>query len=267
LEQGGYEFRRLVPGAEQVVREATAATFTTHQAMTYQQEVLSVDLEKKSFVLNHIAPPPAFLPRRPPGEERTYSYFGGFYGKRTASALLEGFALHLRSAPNSRFICAGTSPQAVLPDAERLGISAAVKVCSRVDDIRPLMAETDVLVSVDAASGPPVFLSTKLVEYLVVNRPVLLISPARSPGAALARRFERTVIHVSREDPEAIADGLNRAGETQAEDPEYAARFARMDEFSAHVVARRFLDEISERCIHSPQTDKSSLTHFHSITP
>jgi hypothetical protein len=243
-EQDCPEVTRLLPGAGRIVQDSQAVTFPTIEGLAYQERVLSVNLDAKGFVLNHIAPPPSYLPPRKSSTGKIFGYFGAFYEMRTGFALLEGFAEHLRSYPDSRFVCVGTSPEAVLPTASRLGILEAVSVHARVDDIRPMMGEVDVLVSVDAAFGPAIFLPTKLVEYLVVNRPILLISPADSPGAVLARRFDRTVVHVATESPEAIAEGLRRTGELDADKSDYAERFARMDEFSGRIVAKRFLDKM-----------------------
>lgn len=249
LEQDSVEFRHLQPGVRRVTEESSAVSFPTAEGLSHQEQILSLELKSKSFVLNHIAPPPRLLPTRPPGRAKVFGYFGAFYGKRTATALLEGFAQHLRSHPEARLLCVGSNPASVLPDARRLGIQAAVAVHERVDDIYPVMATVDVLVSLDAMTGPAIFMPTKMVEYFVVNRPILLISPATSPGAALSERFQRTVVHVWETAPDVIAEGFRKAGEVKAGGAEYADRFAGMEPFSSKAVARYFLAEVERRQI------------------
>jgi len=250
------EVTRMLPGARRVVQDSQAVTFPTLEGLVHQSRVLSVNLDSKGFVLNHIAPPSIYLTPHESRTSKIFGYFGAFYEMRTGLALLEGFAKYLRSYPDSRLVCVGTNPESVLPSATRMGILEAVSVRARVDDIRPMMVEVDVLVSVDAAFGPAIFLPTKLVEYLVVNRPILLISPSDSPGAALARRFERTVVHVANETPDAIADGMRRAGELETCESAYVERFVGMDEFKSCVVAKRFLDEMVKHEI-APQPTAS----------
>jgi glycosyltransferase involved in cell wall biosynthesis len=251
-EEDSQGFQLMMGGVKKVIAGSLAVTFTTQQAMDYQERMLNANLSDVGFVLNHIAPKPTYLPIRKGGPGRTFGYFGGFYGKRTASVLLEGFALHLHSHPHSRLLCVGTDPDVVVPDINRLGIGDSVRVHGRVSDVRPLMDDIDVLLSVDATAGPAIFLPTKLVESLVVNRPVLLLSPATSPGASLARRFQRTVVHASKTSPQAVAEGLRLAKNIEATEAEYRDRFLGMEEFGAQVVARRFLAEMENRNIGKP---------------
>lgn len=249
LEPGSRVFKRLCGHARRLIQDSQAVTFTTPQALGYQQRAISMQLGAKAFVLRHIAPDPTWLPCRRNPAQTTCAYIGSFYGKRTATALLEGFALHLKSSPDSRFLFVGSDPNAILPDAERLGIARAIQLVERVKDVRPYLAAADVLVAVDDFHGEPVFLSTKLVEYMVVNRPVLLISPANSPGAGLAMRFERTMQLVARQDTREIAGALTSVAGLRPDDKDYLSRFEGMNEFSAQAVASQVLHEAEKRGI------------------
>lgn len=241
------DYGLLLGGARRLGRESQALTLTNAQALAFEQKVLSVNLD--AFVLNHVAPQPVFLPPRKNVSGRVFAYFGLFYAERKAHALLEGFHQHLRHYPEDRLLFVGTEPQTVLPEAERLGISQVVRVMARVDDVRQVMGEVDVLVATDSFLGVPVFLSTKLVEYLMVNRPVVLISPAQSPGTQLLARFPETAKVATSEAAQIVSEGLAAAASIQSDDSAYQTRFAKMEDFSPRAVSRRFLAEAEARGI------------------
>jgi len=233
-------FRRLRSHACRLARTAQALTFTTEQALAFQERCLGVDLRAKAFVLPHIGPAPGTLPRREDGAP-TFIYIGSFYGKRQPDTLLDGFARHLNQCPSSRFVFLGTDPASIMPTATRLAVSHAVRIVGTVKDVRPWLAAADVLVAVDACEGEPVFMSTKLVEYLVVDRPILLLSPSSSPGAVLLQRFPSTTRRVGCEDPMMICRSMDELLKTTVRPEDYASRFEQMREFSAGCVASRFL--------------------------
>lgn len=243
---GTHLFRRLRHYSRRLLRPAQAITFTTPEALAFQEKCLGFPLAEKSFVLPHVAPEPAWLPARsePPS---TFAYLGSFYGKRNARALLEGFARHRQSRPGSRFVFVGADPATVLPDAERLGIVAAVEVRPRVKDVKPAMADADVLVALDADFGEPVFMTTKIVEYLMVNRTVLMVSPESSSSARLVRRFPETAILAPGEDPARIAASMTAALQLRGGREDFARRFQGMSDFSAPRVAAQFLAEAARR--------------------
>jgi hypothetical protein len=240
------EYQSTLDSVRRLARESQVLTFTTQGAVAFQETMVG-ELGGKAFVLNHVAPEPAFLPRRRPAPGRVFAYFGLFYGARNATGLLRGFCHHQRSHPEDRLLFVGTDPQSVIPEAGRLGIAASVQVMERVDNVREVMAKMDVLVATDSFLARPVFLSTKLVEYLVVNRPILLLSPAQSPGATLLRRFPETTRVVSSERIDDVSAGLAQAAACVVDDSAYRQRFAQMDAFSARSVAELFLQQARVR--------------------
>jgi hypothetical protein len=246
-------FARMLYYAHKLVRDTQALTFTTAQGLAFQERSVKTSLSTKAFVLNHVAPEPSVLPP-PPDAKPTFAYIGSFYGKRTPDALLEGFAQHLKSSRGSSFLFVGTDPTSIAPQAARLGIVDSLRVIPRVKNILPHLATAHALVTVDAAQDEPVFLPTKIIEYLVVDRPVLVISPAKSPAAALAKRFQRSVLHVPPDQPQAIADGLTQTLHLKPDPQDYSDRFQQMQEFTGPTVAARFLEEAAARGVSSHWT-------------
>jgi glycosyltransferase involved in cell wall biosynthesis len=243
---GTHLFRRLRNYSRRLLGPAQAITFTTPEALVFQEKCLGLPIAAKSFVLPHVAPLPIWL-EPPPAQPPTFAYLGSFYGRRNARALLEGFARHRQSSAASRFVFVGADPATVLPDAERLGLGAAVEVRPRVKDVKPAMAGADVLVALDADFGEPVFMTTKIVEYLMVNRTVLMVSPESSSSARLVRRFPETAILAPGEDPARIASAMTAALKLAGKREDFARRFQGMSDFSAPSVAAQFLAEVARR--------------------
>lgn len=238
-------FRRQAAYSREVLNQAGTITFTTREALKFQERSTELELERKSFVLQHIGPEPAWLAKNS-DQSPVFAYIGSFYGKRNANALLEGFSAVLKTHPKARFVFVGSNPAWVLPEAERLGVAAAVEVTPRVKDVQPCMANADVLVALDADCGEPVFMTTKIVEYLLVNRPVLMVTTANSPSAQLVRRFPTSTVLVN-EASDAIASGLDQALKLSPSDAEYRNRFKGMHDFTAAGVAKTFLSEVARR--------------------
>jgi hypothetical protein len=233
----------------QIVEASAAITFTNSEALAYQERILSLPIKDRAFVLNHIAPEPVFFPDHERSDEATLVYAGTFSGKRTARPLLKGFALYLQYSPSSSFYFVGPQASAILPEACRLKIAERIKIWPWVKNPRTFFEQASILVAVDSADGEAVFLSTKLIEYLVVNRPVLLLSPRESPGAQLTQRFCSTVKLVCNENARAICEGMIFLKYTKSDKDEYLDRFKIMEEFNGSAVAALFLREAVRRGI------------------
>ena len=52
-------------------------------------------------------------------------------------------------------------------------------------DIDSALEHSDILVDIDGDDLRPVFISSKLKDYLLINRPILSITPAESPSAKI----------------------------------------------------------------------------------
>lgn len=102
--------------------------------------------------------------------------------------------------------------------------------------------------AVDSEVGEPVLLSTRMVEYMVVNRPVLLISPTESPAARLARLSPSTVIRAEPGDAAGIARAMRVLSELAVSPEDYQRRFeATMRNHAGDRVATGLVIELLRR--------------------
>jgi glycosyltransferase involved in cell wall biosynthesis len=229
--------RRLYEG---VVSRASGVSFTTREAIGYSERTMGIALGEKAFVLNHVAPEARVLGSPPTAAGPVFLYAGRFYGRRGPDALLQGFALYRSAHPGATLRFVGAEASAIMEEADRLGIAGAVAVFPFTRDLGAHLAEADVLLAVDAADETPVFLSTKVVDYFVVDRRVLLVTPPGSPAARLAERAPGTALCVV-ETAAAIARGMGDLVAMQPGAEAFRERFLNMREFSGEVVATRLL--------------------------
>ncbi|MGQ0698902.1 MAG: glycosyltransferase [Panacagrimonas sp.] len=231
------EYPHVMRGLARIARQARGATFTNAQEAAYQLLHLPPLADGWAQVLNHIAPVPKTF--GPPPASTRFVYIGSFSDSRPPDALLRGFALYSRTAPEARIHCVGTRPEKVLPAAGRCGVTDRVKVEPYARDISNWQAQASVLLAVDWLAGEPVYLLTKIVESFVVDRPLLLLTQAGSPGAKLAAQCLDTVVCVTSTDPAEVAEGFRRAAEMARTPGDYAHRRRLMEPFSADRVAAR----------------------------
>ena len=146
----------------------------------------------------HAGPAPA-MPRTD-GPLRLV-YTGRFYeGVRVPNVFLDAIAeLHRASALNGRIEIefVGSRMETYAQQSSALGLDGIVHFRSRVspDHARTLAASADVLLVIDAPSdGPSLFLPSKLIDYLPLEKPIFGITPLNGPSGDLIRELGYPVV-------------------------------------------------------------------------
>ncbi len=224
-------------GLQKMVDAAGAITFTNNETVAYQRKYLNFDLPK-AHVLNHVSPEPVIFGS--PGQAGCFYHVGGVGPSRSPIPLLKGFALHLSSYPNSRLYFVGAHAKYVEPEIDVLGLSSTVKVLPFTNDVKAVFEKAGVLVSIDTLVEPAIFTPTKIVEYMVTDRPILAITPKNSPVSKLLTRVPETGVVVNDYSPQAVAQGMAEAVEMRWSRERYEARLAHMSDFSAAEIVNKF---------------------------
>lgn len=227
----------VMQGLRRIADHAQGASFVTEQALRYELQFLPPKPAGWAQTLNHIAPEPAEF-GAPDGDTR-FVYIGSFSDSRPPDALLAGFARYAQAVPDARIHCVGTRADSVRPAAQRAGVAERVLLEPYTRDIQAWQARASVLLAVDWLAGEPVYMLTKTIESMVVDRPLLLLTQAGSPGAALAAQCPDTVVCVTSTAADAVADGFARAAQMARRPGDYAARRALLAPYAADQVARR----------------------------
>ncbi len=187
--------QRFMADLQRMVDQAVALTFTNEETVAYQRRFLHFDRDK-AFVLNHIGPPAKVF--GPPETNTDFYYLGAVGPTRPADILLAGFHRYRQRHGDARLVFVGSSAEYLRSIAPRCGGLDNVEILPFTAQVEAKMRAAAVLLSLDADIHPAVFTSTKIVEYLRVDRPVLAITPAGSPVDKLMTRAPDTTVVVNR---------------------------------------------------------------------
>lgn len=246
-----YPGDQFLQDLQKIVDYAKALTFTNTETIAYQKKFLSFEGES-AFVLNHVAPKRSVFGA--PAEGKNYYYLGSIGPPRPLRLLLEGFKLHLLDHPDARLHLVGSNPKHVLPEVRRFGLEKSVILLPFTQDTQAVMARANGLISVDADIQTPVFTPTKIVEYLMTDRPILALTPEKSPVHTLLDQSNGTGIAVTEYTPTAIAAGFNHLATTRYSNDLYRHRADIMDAFSPDAINNQFNKILLQTGIIEPQS-------------
>lgn len=186
-----------------VVLGADGLVFVTQQTADVVMRKYPDDCRRKVHVVPH-GYDRAQMPQMPQIAAETREsprrlrlvYTGRFYeGLRTPGPLFEALASLRRQGritDELELILVGPGMSAFEPDVRRLGLGAVVSLAGRQPYAEALRAaaSADVLIVVDAPSRTPsLFLPSKLVDYLMLRKPMLGLTPQDGASADLLRRL------------------------------------------------------------------------------
>jgi glycosyltransferase involved in cell wall biosynthesis len=236
--QDGKEGASFTRDLQKIVDFSCGVTFTNRQSLQFQKKYLNIK-DDKGFVLNHVATPSRFFGK--PSNPQRFVHIGTVSRHRPADPLLAGFALYNKKYPQSRLCFIGNVQGYLQPLVEKMGLSGCVDILPFTKEVDRVMFEAGVLVCLDAKMDEPLFTPTKIIEYLLCDRPILAVTPAGSPVAELLERSPLTTVAVTTYSPENISSGFSQAAEISYVEDNFRHRFASMDDFSANSVCKDFM--------------------------
>ena len=189
------------------IRNSEWISFTTEQARIFQGYITPLIRSHKTIVIPNILPiyrEKLCLKSR--FKEKYISYVGSFYGSRRPDELLLGYSKYLAEGGDAVLRFIGTSPAILTEKIKKFGLSNRVEILPFQSDVTPFLHQSTILIAVDSFEAPPVYLSTKLVEYLSTAVHILLISPDKSPGSLLIRKTGGGIC--VKNDPDDIANAI-----------------------------------------------------------
>ena len=224
--------KRMIRQMRDYVNEADILSFGNSRMISYQEQLLSIPLKNRAFV----SPDPAtgLFVRLAPNKRKTrlvkLVFLGNIYGNRNPTHLFN--ALSSITEVSFRFIIYGISFQSV---------PSYVEFRSRTNNVERALQEADILVDIDGDDQIPVFVSSKLKDYLAVNRPILSITPPDSPSRDLLKGMK--TVEVSNNTPCDIKRSIIKLIESEYSEKNYEERIPVVESFSAN----RIVGEIAYR--------------------
>ncbi len=205
-----------------IIEDSDAVVFVTEEAARLVMRKYPTALAGKARIVPHgydrgvLARLPA-VPASDAGGPRPLllAHVGAFYpGLREPVALLRALATLDRERPLAgrlRLRLVGPFADRYRPLVQALGLDSMVEIAAPVSRRESLIEATraDVLLVIDGpAAGESVFLPSKLVDYLMLRKPILGLTP--SQGATARVLSEAGFPVAATDDVAAIADAVGR---------------------------------------------------------
>lgn len=191
-EDDGYKqgLRRLMA---KYLSEADAFFSTNDQMLAYQ---LTTFKTSKKLITNVIYNPSIGgfkqFPRFDSGTHY-FIYTGGIYGARKVKYLLEGFERLTKKFPNSSIIFVGPP----LPPSSFQYLSnktiGKIKVLPYTKELDKYYSYATALIDIDADIKDDVFLSSKIINYIMVNKIIISETGENSPSRRLFRNINSII--------------------------------------------------------------------------
>ncbi|MEX2161703.1 MAG: glycosyltransferase [Anaerolineales bacterium] len=188
-----------------VIDNANAVVFTSRPTIDLVMQKYPAEWKKKTSVIPHGYDSRWLEKSKSAGRERQrlrVVHTGSVYGLRSLKGLMEALVL-VKTEPgileHLDIVLVGRikEQERWQKFAERNGISGSLSFVGQVSYGESLMyaSTADVLMIIDAPSeGESVFLPSKLVDYLMYQKPILGLTPDHGATASLLRRLNCVVI-------------------------------------------------------------------------
>ena len=174
----GYR-KRMIKTMNRILPFADSISFGNSAMSNYQQSIVNYPFLDKSFIVpDPVRTGALYDEKREKKGVFTIVYLGALYGNRNPRPLFEAMA---------RINSNVSRCELIVYDINRTNIKAPdfVRFVGRTDDVRKALLNSDLLLNIDGDDTIPVFISSKLKEYLCCCRPILSITPEGSPSGEL----------------------------------------------------------------------------------
>lgn len=164
-----------------------------------------------------------------------FLYTGGLYGPRKKEALIDGFRLFIKEYPQAKLIFVGNNSKRDFQCAEDLILSNNVEIKGFTPNLQSLYNEATALIDINAYFDNDVFLSSKIINYLPIMKPIISITGNNSPSRNIFTE-DSSIIHCSH-NAEDINWALNRTINMPEQNIEQRKIY--LDIFSVSTIAQK----------------------------
>lgn len=168
-------------------------------------------------------------------------YTGSIYGPRKKEALLDGFRLFLKRQPDATLTFVGLFRPDNFHGYEDLIESRNIVLVEFTNDLQPYYDNATILIDINTYFENDVFLSSKIINYLPIERPIISITGANSPSRNLFID-DSSIIHCEHNSKE-VYEAINKA---LASEFDYSNRKKYIDMMSIDSQIRTLYDIIKK---------------------
>jgi len=227
------------------LKAATLISMNNHRMIAFMQHEYHMDILGKSFVVPDCCESEKkFYPVRN-AYKYVFSYIGNFYTvARTPTKLIAGFAKAFEQNPSIQLKIIGDNK--INLDDYHLSnpCKSNIEIIQWVADVGEYMAQSDVLIDVDADLVNDVFISSKLKTYLTCNRLILSVTAINSPSYTYLIDVKDSVILSTHDTAEISRSILEAVGKCRT-DIDYSDRDGLIARFNVSNVADTIISQFN----------------------
>ena len=186
--------RRLTKFFFKYVSQADAFFSSNKQMLDYEVSYMPNYTGVKDYLYTPIRNE-AIIKSKPKGDI-IFLYTGGLYGPRKKEALIDGFRLFIKEYPQAKLIFVGNNSKRDFQCAEDLILSNNVEIKGFTPNLQSLYNEATALIDINAYFDNDVFLSSKIINYLPIMKPIISITGNNSPSRNIFTE-DSSIIHCS----------------------------------------------------------------------
>jgi hypothetical protein len=222
-----------------ILRNADLLSFGTQAMMEYEQSLIPFNILNKSFVSPDIASSNSlrFLSMQE-SKVVKFVFYGSIYGNRQPQILFNVIQDLIKMHKyNCEFLIYAPEPK------KKIYNYNFIKYLGRINNPIDAFAQSTILVDIDGDDSFPVFISSKLKDYLLVNRPILSITPSNSPVNKLVHDLK--TIKTTQNNYESIFKSIQYILASALNDDDYLERNYLIQLFSPESVVNEIIKELS----------------------
>lgn len=226
---------RQIKLMEKILPIADKISFGNQAMLDYQHTLLKYDFTHKSFISPDPAPTKEFFYKeKQQHKELVLTFLGSFHGNRKPETLFKAIDIVNNSGVKCKL--------RIYDDKRGIQAPSFIEYVGRTKDVVGAMLDSDILVDVDADDKIPVFVSSKIKDYLNCGRPILSITPNNSPSRQLFSGMK--TISLCSNNPIDISTVIIQLSKTNYYQKDYIERKCIIEQFKADVVAKEIINQM-----------------------
>lgn len=215
-------------------------SFGTDKMRTFEEKQLDLKLDP-SFISPDAASSSKMIETKPANRKYVIVYLGGFNISRNPHNIFR--AIKRLNSEGANIELRIYSKSVPIYNNEDFDF---IRCMGRVADTSIALRDADAFLDLDiegTPEAPSVFISSKLKDYLLVNKPIISVTPEDSPCASLLNGFN--TIFCVRNRPECIYNGIKRMTQAKCNIDDFKERKDLIDLFSPERIATEIISQIN----------------------
>lgn len=222
--------------AKRIIKSSTLVSFNTVEAIQYEENELKFKFREKSFISSDPCRQDTIQHYPRIKHSGFYlTYLGNIYGSRNPYPLFNAIK---RLRDESIDISLHIYSNYFISNSEL----DFVKFEGFSNDIDGILSISDILVDIDGDDNCPVYVSSKLKDYLPADRPILSISPVGSPSSRLLSSIDTAFCCVN--DESNIYIKLKEIIQRTTGDFDFSDRKGTIRDFSKQNIVRELIGKM-----------------------